>query len=73
VLTLYPQKVVLTSPISGGRSVCEVRLRTQATKFSLVCYYTFFCKLKIVYIAKKENFEDVSDIVIVQKMKINTR
>jgi hypothetical protein len=30
--TLYPQKVGITSPTSGGRSVGIVRLRTKATK-----------------------------------------
>jgi hypothetical protein len=33
---LYPQKLALTSPTSGGRSVGIVRLRTKATDFSLV-------------------------------------
>jgi hypothetical protein len=33
--TLYPQKLALTSPTSGGRSVSIVRSRTQATEFSL--------------------------------------
>jgi hypothetical protein len=32
--TLYPQKLALTSPTSGGRSVGIVRLRTKATEFS---------------------------------------
>jgi hypothetical protein len=32
--TLYPQKLVLTSLTSGGRSVGIVRLRTQATEYS---------------------------------------
>jgi hypothetical protein len=32
--TLYPLKLVLTSLISGGRSVGIVRLRTQAMEFS---------------------------------------
>jgi hypothetical protein len=31
--TLYPQKLALTSPTSGGRSVCIVRLSTKATEF----------------------------------------
>jgi hypothetical protein len=31
--TLYPQKLVLTSPSSGGRSVGIVCLRTKATEF----------------------------------------
>jgi hypothetical protein len=31
--TLYPQKLALTSPASGGRSVGIVRLRTKATEF----------------------------------------
>jgi hypothetical protein len=34
--TLYPQKLALTSPTSGCRSVGIVRLRTQATKFSFL-------------------------------------
>jgi hypothetical protein len=34
--TLYPQKLALTSPTSGGRSVGVVRSRTQATELSLV-------------------------------------
>jgi hypothetical protein len=33
--TLYPQKLALTSPTSGGRSVGIVRSRTQAMEFSL--------------------------------------
>jgi hypothetical protein len=31
--TLYPQKLALTSPTSGGRSVGIVRSRTQTTEF----------------------------------------
>jgi hypothetical protein len=31
--TLYPQKLALTSPRSGGRSVCTVHSRTKATEF----------------------------------------
>jgi hypothetical protein len=38
--TLYPQKLALTSPTSGGRSIGIVRSRTQATEFSLVFPYT---------------------------------
>jgi hypothetical protein len=34
--TLYPQKLSLTSPTSGGRSVGIVRSRTKATEFSSV-------------------------------------
>jgi len=36
VTPLYPQKVALTSPTGGGRSVGIVRSRTKATEFSLV-------------------------------------
>jgi hypothetical protein len=32
--TLYPQKLILTSPTSGGLSVGIVRLRTKTTEFS---------------------------------------
>jgi hypothetical protein len=34
--TLYQQKLALTSPTSGGRSVAIVRSRTTAMEFSLV-------------------------------------
>jgi hypothetical protein len=36
VTPLYPQKLALTSPTSGGRSVGIVRLRTKATEFFLM-------------------------------------
>ena len=38
VTPLYPQKLALTSPTGGGRSVGIVRMRTKATEFSLVGY-----------------------------------
>jgi hypothetical protein len=34
--TVYPHRLALTSPTSGGRSVGIVRLRTMATEFSLI-------------------------------------
>jgi hypothetical protein len=34
--TLYPQKLAITTPTSGGRSVGIVRSRTQTMEFSLV-------------------------------------
>ena len=36
VTPLYPQKLALTSPSSGGRSVGIVRVRTKATEFSFL-------------------------------------
>jgi hypothetical protein len=36
--TLYPLKLALTSPTSGGHSVGIVRLRTKATEFSFVLF-----------------------------------
>ena len=33
VTPLYPQKLALTSPTGGGRSVGRVRARTKATEF----------------------------------------
>jgi hypothetical protein len=36
VTPLYPQKLALTSPTGGGRSVGIVRSRTKAAEFSLV-------------------------------------
>jgi hypothetical protein len=40
VTPVYPQKLALTSPAGGGRSVGMVRSRTKATEFSLV--YIFY-------------------------------
>jgi hypothetical protein len=37
--TLYPQKLALTSPTSGGRSVGIARSRTEATEF----FYIMLC------------------------------
>ena len=36
VTPLYPQKLALTSPTGGGRSLGIVRVRNKATEFSLV-------------------------------------
>ena len=38
VTPLYPQKLAVTSPTGGGRSVGIVRVRTKATEFSLMRY-----------------------------------
>ena len=40
VTPLYPQKLALTSPTGGGRSVGIVRVRTKATEFSFSFNYT---------------------------------
>jgi hypothetical protein len=34
--TIYPEKLALTSPTIGGRSVCIVRSRTKATELLLL-------------------------------------
>ena len=39
VTPLYPQKLAVTSPTGGGRSVGMVRSRTKATEFSLVLVF----------------------------------
>ena len=36
---LYPQKLALTSPTGGGRSVGIVRSRTKATEFLVFVFY----------------------------------
>jgi hypothetical protein len=38
--TLYPQKLALTSPTCGSRSIGIVRLRTKSTEYSLVLVTT---------------------------------
>jgi len=42
VTPLYPQKLALTSPTGGGRSVGIVRVRTKATEFKFP-FMPFFC------------------------------
>jgi hypothetical protein len=43
VTPLYPQKLALTSPTGGGRSVGIVRSRTKAKEFSLRLYHAGTC------------------------------
>jgi len=45
VTPLYPQKLALTSPTGGGRSVGIVRVRTKATEFLVL--YTVCFQLRI--------------------------
>jgi len=51
VTPLYSQKLALTSPTGGGRSVGMVRSRTKATEFSLVFSFR--------YKSRSEVFESV--------------
>jgi len=46
VTPLYPQKLALTSPTGGGRSVGIVRVRTKATEFSYIYIYIVRRKIK---------------------------
>jgi hypothetical protein len=61
VTPLYPQKLALTSPTGGGRSVGFVRSWTKATEFSLVysrleyTYWSILCVVKLL----KYNWEKV--------------
>jgi len=48
VTPLYPQKLALTSPTVGGRSVGIVRSRTKATEFSLVLSVPFSLAIRCV-------------------------
>jgi len=44
VTPLYPQKLTLTSPTGGGRSVGIVRSRTKATDF----FYTMYVSSDLI-------------------------
>ena len=44
VTPLYPQKLALTSPTGGGRSVGIVRSRTKATDFFYFFHHEVFNK-----------------------------
>jgi hypothetical protein len=55
VTTLYPQKLALTSPTGGGRSVGIVRSRTKATEFSFyvyvnICVCVNVCVYMLMYV-----------------------
>jgi hypothetical protein len=52
--TVYPQKLALTSPTSGGRSVGIVRSRTKATEFSSL--YECKKKLSLSFVIQANNF-----------------
>jgi hypothetical protein len=47
VTPLYPQKLAVTSPTGGGRSVGVVLSRTKATEFIFIFYVLFFAVLTI--------------------------
>ena len=49
VTPLYPQKLALTSPTGGGRSVGIVRSRTKATEFFSSVFFLFEPKFERVY------------------------
>jgi len=54
VTPLYPQKLVLTSPTGGGRSVGIVRVRTKATEFSFIYIYIYIYILRYYkFVAKR--------------------
>ena len=45
VTPLYPQKLALTSPTAGGRSVGTVRSRTKVTEFFFFLNFTEICRV----------------------------
>ena len=47
VTPLHPQKLALTSPTGGGRSVGIVRSRTKAMEFSLLYDMIYICQLQL--------------------------
>jgi len=53
VTPLYPQKLALTSPTGGGRSVGIVRLRTKATEFLRICKAAASLKLHLCYLMEE--------------------
>ena len=50
VTPLYPQKLALTSPTGGGRSVGIVRVRTKATEFSLYSHTQLSNFVKVYFL-----------------------
>ena len=58
---LYPQKLALTSPTGGGRSVGIVRSRTKATEFSFLVLVLLKLRVhfKLIYYVCKQHNENV--------------
>jgi len=57
VTPLYPQKLALTSPTGGGRSVGIVRVRTKATEFYSTQLYQLCVEKCIVMTALYSEFD----------------
>jgi hypothetical protein len=69
VTPLYQQKLALTSPVGGGRSVGIVRSRTKATEFSFISEKTrnlevtvFAVKIITKALIYWENDVDILDV-----------
>ena len=62
VTPLYPQKLALTSPTGGGRSVGIVRSRTKTTEFN---HYSVLYVLCIVVV-----INNIKNLVFVMKMQL---
>jgi hypothetical protein len=72
--TLYPQKLALTSPTSGGRSVC-IRSRTLATEFfSFFLITTFHCRAMYFYDSAATSFQihSLSSFTLIQRQPIHS-
>ena len=62
VTPLYPQKLALTSPTGGGRSVGIVRVRIKATEFNPGVHYETPCTIT--------NTESVYNFVILETSSV---
>jgi hypothetical protein len=67
--TLYPQKLALTSPTSGGRSVGIVRSRTHATEFSFFLTFSWINWVKRF----KHSVRRVSDLAVSNQSALEYR
>jgi len=55
VTPLYPQKLALTLPTGGGRSVGIVRMRTKATEF-VRCVIVRICCLTLIKTVEPDSY-----------------
>jgi len=62
--SLYPQKLALTSPTGGGRSVGIVRSRTKATEFCLLLKIASVLHIRYVFRLDRSFVRCVDRIVI---------
>ena len=72
VTPLYPQKLALTSPTGGGRSVGIVHSRTKATEFIYIYIYIYDISRLRVNICFYSNHADILGLCLLADIRAVT-